>query len=162
MQRLITALFILAAIVMIACTKNEEKKVENKPALAPTDTSTACPEKCADVDKALCADLVVAEKECSDSKEEKNCTKFVDTFQKAITIRVSCTSCDSKAYDYSMSDRCDTLETAYPKVTERSAYLISKLKFEKAKKVFASQEFYHILDGALAEDLMGEWQKAQK
>lgn len=62
-----------------------------------------------------------------------------------------------------ITQRCDEVdESGFPKVTERSAHLLSKLSSPDARKLFLSEEFHGILDGALAEDILPLIKKAQK
>lgn len=157
----------LACISLIACTEKSEP-------VQPTDTANTqqnvvppeqtCETNCEPVYLDLCESLTKEEARCRKTKSEKDCQGFVTAFQKVLPKNLECSNtCNEGTFPMAITHGCDILDKGDdPKITERSAYLLSELKFPAARKVFLSQEFYGILDGALAEGIMPKLEKLKK
>ena len=146
---------------MSSCTK---KNTENKPAKngqAQKD-SGVCHKYCEPVEPSICIDLIREQPKCAESKNAPSCKKFVSSFKLALR-KIHCSnSCEKEPYTQAISYKCDVLDTRpTPKVTERSARLLSQLPFEEARALFISKEFEAILDGALAEAILPKVKQAR-
>ena len=160
-------LFLEICFLPISCTKKDEKPPvisKSEPVQVESIGDTVCETKCGEFDQKICDGLFHEYDRCSSKKDESACSGFVASFSKALPRTVVCTNtCSKTPFKMPISYRCDEVDkSGYPKVTERSSHLLSKLKFEAAINLFLSDEFYGILDGALAEDIKPEIKEAKK
>lgn len=139
----------------VACPDKQGKAI---------NTSSTCEEKCEAYSKELCKSLIESYSLCDSSKTEKDCNGFVTAFSKTLPKNVECINTCGKAPSHrSISYLCNEIDTrGYPKIEERSAHLLSQLQFSSAKKLFLSEDFENILDGALAQDLRPILSKAKE
>ena len=107
----------------------------------------------------LCPLLAKQTVACGKWYSEVKCDSFVETYQK-LASRYDCKrSQDTKPVPGIWL--CDNgASTPYP--SEKSAALLAKLKFTKAKNFFASSEFRSTLDGESAEHWMKRSLNADK
>ena len=157
----------LIAIGLISCTDSPEPRPATPSApneQAAVTPPQACEMNCEPVYLELCQSLTQEEAKCRQNKTETNCKGFVLAFQKVLPKNLECSNtCNDKTFPMAITHGCDLLDNGdYPKITERSAYLLSDLNFPMARKVFLSQDFYGILDGALAEGMISKIQKLKK
>lgn len=150
-----STLSLLAFVQLVGCTKDESSPAKATPALGLSahDAATASPKPaykpCSDHQH--CAPLREFENRCRVGKNEADCKKFVEIFEK-ISVKTDCQRTFDKEPVPSvwLCDH-DAVEVEYPKLHERSAATLSKLKFNFAKKFYGSEAFRSTLDGALAE-----------
>lgn len=157
----------LIAISFISCT--EKPETETAPPASPAqqgvqNPNQPCETNCEPVYLELCQSLTQEEAKCRKTKTENDCKGFVLAFQKVLPKNLECSNtCDQKTFPMAITHGCDLLDKGdYPKITERSAYLLSELNYPMARSVFLSKEFYEILDGALAEGIIPKIEKLKK
>lgn len=158
-------LFLILGLIFVSCTKEDEQKplaIETAPVLSASNS--LCESKCGTFDQKICDSLFKEYDRCYDKKNESACSGFVLAFSNALPKTVECTNtCSKTPFKMAITYSCDDIDKAdYPKITERSSHLLSKLEFKSAVDLFLSDEFHGILDGALAEDLFPEIEKRKK
>ena len=161
MQKIISGLLFLT---LISCNKGEvSNKSKSTMSVSTEVVEGTCKTKCSEIHEQICDNLIKEYDICKNSNGNTQCNGFVSDFSEALKKTVVCTNtCSGKAFYNLLVRRCDSLDPkGYPKITERSSHLLSKLKFKKAKELFFSAHFSSILDGALAEDIRPKLQKAQ-
>jgi hypothetical protein len=160
-------LFVLLIFTISACTQQTDKNAKvtkSEGTVKMTETTNVCSNRCSTVDQTICTSLFESYDLCNNKKTKTACKSFISIFSKSLQKTVDCiNTCSPEPFKMSITQNCDTLDTSdYPKITERSSHLLSKLKFKSAVDLFLSTDFYEILDGALAEDLKPEIEKLKK
>lgn len=99
-----------------------------------------------------CSDFRDYEAKCRTGQNEKDCREFVGLFEK-LAVKNDCRrKFDKEPVPSVWICDEDVEETTFPKLFERSAKTLSKLKYPFARKFYGSKEFRSTLDGAVAED----------
>ena len=119
----------------------------NKPQVAEIAPS---PKTCSD--HQFCAPLRTYEEKCRTSSLEEDCAKFVENFEKLSTRNDCQRSFDTGPVPSVWVCDEDSEEDGSPKIFERSAGTLSKLKYSFAKKFYGSEKFRSTLDGDVAEE----------
>ncbi len=152
---------------LLSCIKKEEPKISNSfessPKVVEPTSSDICKETCEAVDIKICNSLFQEYDKCKETKKESTCKEFISAFSIALPKTVKCTNtCSKVPFERSITYGCDEVDkSGYPKITERSAHLLTELKFKAAIDLLLSDEFYSILDGALSEDIYPLIEKAR-
>lgn len=161
------SLSFLFAVQLVGCTKDKSTPAEVKPSTssmfadeAATASPRPAPKLCSDHQH--CAPLRESEKKCREGKKEADCKTFVEHFEK-LSVKTDCQrSFDDEPVPSVWLCDHDAEEVEFPKLHERSAATLSKLKFKFAKKFYGSEEFRSTLDGAIAEDHRADSEKASR
>jgi len=158
---------LLLSVQLVGCTKNESPAAKAPPVTSgmfADDNAKASPKPVAPLcdDHKYCAPLRESEKKCREGKKEADCKAFVEHFEK-LSVKTDCQrSFDDEPVPSVWLCDHDAEEVEYPKLHERSAATLSKLKFKFAKKFYGSEAFRSTLDGALSEDHSEDSYKAQQ
>lgn len=132
-------------LLTISCT-NKNQTVEK----ITTNNSPKLVKICED--HQYCAPLRNFEEKCRLKSLAADCAQFVEHFEK-LSVKNNCQrSFDTAPVPSVWICDQDTEEAAEPKLFERSATTLSKLKFDFAKKFYASEKFRSTLDGEVAEE----------
>lgn len=151
--RFLTLPCVVFLVFPLGCTKKDSQEqgsspeataiIETKPEEKPFEYCSA---------HKMCSDFSVYEAKCRADQNEKDCQEFVNLFDK-LAIKNDCKRKLDKAPVPSVWI-CDEVmeESTYPKLFERSATTLSKLKHPFALKFYGSETFRSTLDGAVAEE----------
>lgn len=164
LSRFLTLLVTFVLVFALGCTKKDSG--EQKPPRLENTADVEVPEPkekpfvyCAVHES--CSDFREYEIKCRTKQNEKDCRAFVSLFEK-LAVKNDC----KRKFDTGPVPSvwiCDEVveESTFPKLLERSATTLSKLKYPFARKFYGSEAFRSTLDGAVAEDHREKSMKTQ-
>lgn len=146
---------IILFVVLSGCTKkggdDQKLAVTERAAVAEVPKPQEKPfEYCSD--HMICSEFREYEGRCRTKQAEDDCKKFVRLFEKLAVKNDCMRKFDTAPVPSVWICDEDAEESSYPKLFERSAATLSKLKYSFARKFYGSNAFRSTLDGEVAEE----------
>ena len=152
----IMLIFVIAIFGFSNCTKKAAEEPSKELLPSQNNMAIETPEKPKPAslcyEHKYCETLRKLESKCRQNQKEGHCKKFVVMFERLLRKKDCKGPNDVHPIPTVFLCDQDEVEVSYPKLTERAAMTLSKLKFAKANQLYGSPLFRSILDGALAED----------